>query len=197
MIQITNMAQEHVNEAVDIHVAALSEDFLPTLGPRFLRTLYHSILALNIGLGFVAVHNDQVCGFVLATVDSESMFKKVLRSSGHRLACAAIGAVIRQPLLLLRLVETFLYPSKDRRAHTDAELIVIAASQDYRGQGIGTRLVESLDHAFRQLDICNYKVTVHQDKEAANRFYRSLGFQFQYTFTLYQKPWNLYTKHIC
>ena len=196
MIRIADMQPEHAPVVVKLHAQALSGDFLPNLGTPFLRVLYAGILDLNLGLGFVALDSDRVCGFVLGTFDSGTLFRRLLLARGLRFAFAALRPTLRRPALLPRFAETLLYPGKEGEVHVDAELMVIAVADGYRGQGIGSQLVGRLNQAFAERGVAEYKVTVHQDKPDSNRFYQQLGFQHRHTFTLYGKGWNLYTYHL-
>jgi ribosomal protein S18 acetylase RimI-like enzyme len=93
----------------------------------------------------------------------------------------------------LKVAETFLYPSREEAtASQPAELLVIAVSAGQRSQGLGARLVQSLNHAFSARGISTYKVTVLQANQRANAFYQRLGFQLCGQFELYGKGWNVY-----
>jgi len=196
MIRIADMQPEHAPAVAELHAQALQGDFLPSLGAPFLRVLYAGILDLNLGLGFVALDTDRVCGFVLGTLDSGTLFRRLLRARGLRFAIAALRPALRRPALLLRFAETLLYPGKEGQIHIDAEFVSMAVADEYRNQGIASRLVERLNQAFDEHGVAEYKVAIHQDNVASNRFHQKLGFQLRYTFMLYGKVWNLYTYHL-
>ena len=185
----------HVSAIARLHAESLSGDFLPSLGPSFLTTLYHSMLELNLGFGFVApgTAND-VAGFVIATEDSRLLFKQLITRRFFRLTWEVGVALLHQPRLLVRAVETFLYPSKEGARTPAAELLVIAVRAADRSKGIGVALVDCLDKSMRQRKIPQYKVTVLAANEAAQKFYRRLGFALAGHFVMYGAPWNLFVR---
>lgn len=196
---IVPMQRSHAGEIARIHAQALSGDFLPSLGVRFLRVFYEGALDQGVGFGFV--HQDDRSsqedlgprGFVFGSANTRALFKRVMLSRMLALSFAAMPAVLRHPLLLRNVAETFLYPGKEGQTPHQAELVVIGVDAALRGQRIGEALVGELNRAFRAQGVQAYKVTVLQSNQGANRFYQRLGFQFSFEFTLYHKKWNLYT----
>ncbi|MCE9591590.1 MAG: GNAT family N-acetyltransferase [Planctomycetes bacterium] len=190
------MGLEHAGAAADLHIEALRGDFLPTLGARFLRTFYRG--ALGSGAAFGLVEEEQGCpvGFVLGGEDTSVLFRKVLASSMIPLAWAMLPALLRHPGLILRVFETFLYPSREGTVPQKAELIVIAVAAGRRDQGIGERLVSALEDALKGRRVTSYKVTVLKSNTGANRFYLRRGFRLADEFRLYSRGWNLYVRDI-
>ncbi|MBF0569442.1 MAG: GNAT family N-acetyltransferase, partial [Candidatus Omnitrophica bacterium] len=103
--------------------------------------------------------------------------------------------LIRRPEMFAKILETLQY---GKRTGTEAggELLVIAVNAAQRGQGVGRQLVSLLEEEFRRRSVGAYQVTVHSDREAANRFYHHCGFQSEKKFKLYGLSWDLYTKHL-
>jgi ribosomal protein S18 acetylase RimI-like enzyme len=195
---ILPMQRAHARAVARIHADALAGDFLPSLGVRFLRVFYEGVLDRGVGFGFVHVGESsqqdlEPCGFVLGSVDTRSLFKRVLSSRMLALGLAALPAVLQRPLLLRNVAETFLYPSKEGQSPYQAELVVIAVEATHRGRHIGESLVGELNRVFREQGVRAYKVTVLQSNQGANRFYQRLGFQLSFEFALYGKQWYLYT----
>jgi ribosomal protein S18 acetylase RimI-like enzyme len=188
------MAVSHAGRVAQIHAAALPGDFLPSLGVRFLSTFYRAALESAAAFGFVQIQGDQASGFVLGSVDTSQLFRRVILRAAVPLAWAALPAVLRRPGLLARVAETFLYPQREASVPEKAELVVIAVDSQRRSQGSGQALVQALDEAFLAQGVQSYKVTVLQSNPGANRFYQRLGFCPAGEFQLYGKRWNLYTR---
>jgi ribosomal protein S18 acetylase RimI-like enzyme len=187
------MTNSHLDAVCKIHIRALRGDFLPSLGYSFLRTLYEGILDLGLGFGFVVIEQGETVGFVLASLDSQNLFRKLILKRGPALAIRAALAVLRKPWLAPRVVETFLYPARGGQVPYKAELIALAVQETNRGQGKGETLLHRLHEELRRLGVSGYKVTVYKSNEGANRFYRRMGGQYAHSFTLYGREWNLYT----
>jgi ribosomal protein S18 acetylase RimI-like enzyme len=196
MSQLTKMEPPHIPAVADLHASALAGDFLPTLGERFLQVFYRSVLKNKLGFGFVELLEGVPIGFVLGSIDSSNLFRKVIMHAWVRLGLAALPVVIRKPGLLLKVAETFLYPNREAQSPEKAELLVIAVNADQRGRGFGEKLVAALNQEMSVHGIQSYKVTVLQSNQGANRFYQRLGFQKTGQFKLYGQGWNIYLKRI-
>ncbi len=191
------MEVRHTRRVAEIHAAALPGDFLPSLGVGFLNVFYRAALESGAAFGFVRETDGQVVGFVLGSVDTGQLFRRVLLRAALHLGWAALPAVLRRPGLLARVAETFLYPQREAAAASAAaELVVIAVDSYLRSQGSGQALVRALDEGFLARDVQAYKVTVLQSNLGANRFYQRLGFCPAGEFSLYGKRWNLYTRSL-
>ncbi len=193
-LTIEPLTKAHVGQVAAIHAQALSGDFLPGLGAGFLIELYTGLLELNLGFGFVVKEGENVRGFVLGCKDSSSLFKDLIRRRFVRVSWAMSQGLVRNPRLISNVLETVLYPSKERVEGAAAELVVIAMAEGWRARGLGAQLVQRLDQEFRAAQISTYKVTVHSDKVDSNRFYQKLGFVACGSFVLYKKRWNLYLR---
>lgn len=184
----------HLEAIAHLHANSLAGDFLPSLGVPFLHAFYRTALQSGTIFGYVDQEDLQVVGFVLASPETSALFRKAILGPGAlRIAWAAIPSLLRQPQLLLKVAETFLYPGREGFAQERAELLVIAVRPDRRGQGVGKDLVNAMNAVFRERGIQSYKVTVLQSNQQANYFYQRLGFRLSGEFRLYRREWNLYT----
>lgn len=183
----------HSSQIAIIHGEALSGDFLPSLGVGFLTAFYEGIIGKPEVCVFGIIERDGVRGFVLGTKDSSKFFSLALRSNFLKLSFLLLFQLIRRPVLIKNVVETFLYPKKD--VGPKAELVVIAVRKNYQGKGLGHDLVDMLEESFKKDGIRRYKLTVHADKKAVG-FYEHLGYSRLSSFRLYGKMWFVYAKKI-
>ena len=196
-VELIPLQHRHVPAIVRLHCDALAGDFLPRLGPSFLATLYGSMLELDAAFGFVTpLDADDVSGFVIASFDSRTLFRRVIARRFFRLTAAVATAMLRQPSLIAHVVETFFYPSKEGKDMPPGELLVIAVRSEDRSKGIGAALIGRLDEAMRQRQINRYKVTVSAANEKAQRFYRKLGFALTGDFVMYRNAWNVFVREV-
>lgn len=184
---------KHSREITKIHKKALYGDFLPSLGQSFLQTFYEGVIGKPGIYGFATAENGEIRGFVVGTKDSNKIFSLALHSNLIKLAFLIFVQLIKKPLLIKNVAETFLYPKKD--TGPKAELVVIAVDGNYQGKGVGKQLVRALERAFKKDGIRRYKVTVHADKRAVG-FYEHLGYSRTSSFDLYGKMWFVYAKKI-
>lgn len=190
---IVPMQREHAGRVAELHCAALEGDFLPSLGKRFLTVFYQGVLDLGVGFGFVAVAEGQPVGFLLGSADTSGLFKRVLLSRAIAFCLAIIPALIRKPALILNVVETFLYPRKERDVAEKAEILVVGFDVAYRGSRMFYQLFNAMNDTFRAQGVRSYKATVLQTNQLINDLLCRLGFQLTFEFELYRKKWKLYT----
>lgn len=196
MTTIRVLEKKYASDIAAIHADALSKDFLPSLGVSFLTELYKGILELNLGFGFVAKDKNTIQGFVLATKDMQKMLKTVFFKRTFPLGRKILPALLKNPLKILKIFETFTYSGKESKTKTKSELIVVAVDRLFRNQKIGSNLLLTLDHEFVKQKVKEYKVTVNADNLGAIKFYKGNGFKFAYRFSLYRKEWNLLIKKL-
>lgn len=182
-----------VPQVARIHKNALPEDFLPSLGEEFLEILHRSAVDEQETWTFVFVEGSIVKGFVMGTVNFKNLFLKTLRYNGLNFALIIFKRIMRNPSILLKALETLLYPLKEKSS-VEAELVVIAVESGTQGKGVGGRLVKRLEQEFRKRKVQEYKVTTLKKYKAAINFYKKLGFKLAREFSLYGKAWNLYVK---
>lgn len=187
------MQREHAARVAELHCAALEGDFLPRLGKRFLTVFYQAVLDLGVAFGFLAVVEGRPVGFVLASPETSGLFRRVVLSRVMALTFAAIPTLIRKPTLILNVLETFLYPRKERDVAEKAELLVLGFDAAYRDPRMTYQLFNAVNDTFRAQGVRSYKATVLQTNQLINNLLCRLGFQPAFEFELYRKKWTLYT----
>ena len=95
----------------------------------------------------------------------------------------SLGAFFRKPKVFMRLIRAFLKPSESTRAENYIELASIGVDPQTKGQGIGTKLIETLKN---EVDFSVFEyITLETDvenNEGANKFYLKNGFRIEREF---------------
>lgn len=190
---IKPLTLSQVPQITTLHMETLHGDFLPLLGGNFLATLYSGVIGKEDIYGFFAEEKQEVTGFIMGTKNMDLFFKTAIKSNFLKLILYLSLRLFKKPQLLKNVFKTFLYPKKDHGAK--AELIIIAISQNWQGEGIGKKLVHTLESKFIKEKIKKYKLTVHANKKAVG-FYNKLGFTKMGKFNLYDKLWYIYEKEL-
>ena len=193
---IVEMREEHVAKVSEIDIQSRPGDFLPALGGKFLTVIYKEIIRSDCGFGYVFLKGDQIAGFIIGNEDTSQMFMQVIRNNFFVLVFHLIFSILKKPLLIKRIFQTFLYTEKAENVPEKAELLVIGVYKQFRRTKVGEQLVSALNSTFTDRGISGYKVTVNKLNEVGNSFFRNLGFEYKYSFILYGKEWNLYTFNI-
>jgi len=198
--EIVPLAAAHATAIAAIHAEGQPNTFLTSLGPAFLRALYAEMASSEHCYGYVAMDGGEVVGVVTGTVDSGAVFKDLVWRHGFKLALPVLGALLRRPALVGNVFETLFYPSQAEAAakaggqdEAEAELFFIGTRADRRGEGIGRALFDALVAASRRRGMSSMGLTVDDDNEIAQRFYRRLGMEPVYGLTLYGRPMHWYS----
>lgn len=182
-------------QAVELHYQALSyRSFITMFGRLFLYRLYREWLRSGLAFLVIAHEEDRLRGFILGCHDSSRLMSVVWRRP-WLFAPLILRVLARRPSLIPRLFETLLYGRRES-CRVSAELVVIAVQPETRSQGLGRELLGELDRELSRAGAEAYKVTVHREMEASNRFYAQNGFELHHRFRLYGVEWNLYLRRI-
>lgn len=187
---------ELISVASRLYMEHLSDNgFLPLFGQKFIYELYKDILTDKLGFFIFALHGNKVAGFVLASLDSEQIFK-IITKKFFKYFKIILPKVLLNPLQIVpKLFETLFYVKK-QNADIKAELVTIVTDGNNRAKGLGSQIVKTLDKEFLKKGINTYKVTVHDVKRQANNFYIKNGMKFSTSFTMYNLQWNMYINQI-
>ncbi len=110
--EIRPFAPEHAAAAAAIHAEGQPGTFLTSFGPSFLRALYSQMAQSAHSFGCVALDGGEVIGVVTGTEDSGAVFRELILRRGLKLLLPVAGAVLRHPALLLKVLQTVMYPAE-------------------------------------------------------------------------------------
>ena len=158
-----------------IHLNAIAQGFLSSLGPKFLTELYTALPSCPSGFAFVCELGGGPVGFIACADDTRRLFKEILRRRGVRLALAMVPALWK-PGVISNSLETLSYPREVGEEMPSPEILSIAVTEGARGRGIGKALMRRAMAAFRGKGIDRVKVAVESGNHHAQHLYRSLGF---------------------
>lgn len=175
-VEIRPARLEDVPTLARLHRQSLPDAFLPTLGDRFLRQLYRSLLADADAVTLVAEDHRGVIGFASGVASVRDFYRRFYRRHGIRAAVAAAPRLIR-PSVLRRVVETARYPNGTSTL-PDAELLAIAVDPSVRARSVsvGVVLARGVLQRLAEFGAERVKVVTSSENHQANRFYGSLGF---------------------
>lgn len=186
--------------AARLHAELITDGFLSALGPRFLRRLYrrvalsadsfllmaegHDVVGAN---GHDVVGDGRTAGFLAGALDLGALYRRFVVHD------ALLAAVVSLPELLgsWRLAwETLRHGTGGSRADSGgpagAELLSMAVDPGWRGQHVGSLLVEGfLDELVRR-GAGAAQVVVGAENAAAIALYRQSGFAPDQSFELHR-----------
>jgi len=190
---IREMERKDAKECAQLHKDSIENAFLCELGISFLEKFYEVLVNSRDCNGYVYIGNLGVIGFITGSRNMNRFFRSLILGNFFALCPIVLSRLVAEPKLIRSVIETFLYLGKSEVGNVKSELVSIVVKKDYRGRGIGRRLLNELVKSFRESDTTQFKVMVDRDNIKANEFYKALGFEFFSTFNMYNKYINLYT----
>jgi ribosomal protein S18 acetylase RimI-like enzyme len=161
--------------AAAIHVDALPGEILTLLGESFLTALYRGIAADPGGFIYVAEHKGEIVGFVSGATEAGAVCRAAVRRQWRPLTTSAIVHFLKRPTLVFRALEVLWRRSRYDDANTRAQLLAIAVSARYRGQGVGQALLTSFNDEMRRRHVDFYDVMTTEGPRV-QAFYVKAGF---------------------
>ena len=167
---------EWAHEVAHIHKSALPSDIATLLGDSLLtQTFYPSLMgSADVTLGaFIA---NELTGFVVFSSD-QSCYSGLIRNNFLTLAIAGLMKSLSEEFWR-NAFSVGRYMLSSGQPPAGSELAYIAVCPRFRGQGIGTRLVERGFERLQTLGILNCWVKTLESTPENIRFYEKLGFTF-------------------
>jgi ribosomal protein S18 acetylase RimI-like enzyme len=180
---IRDARPEDIPTVVAVHLASFPGFFLSFLGPKFLALLYEGLIADPQGLVMVSESAAGIEGFVAGVTDQSGFFGRLVKKRMLRFAGASLGAAIRRPRIVPRLVRALGQSRRSERSAAKASLMSIAVRPGVSGKGTGRDLVAAFGAALAARGVEAYCLTTDRDdNDRVNRFYLKLGFRLSGTF---------------
>lgn len=156
-----------------LHVTLIDTGFLSSLGSRFLRLLYATLISSERGMVTVAEDDGTTVGFIAGTDDTGAFYKEFARRRLLRALWAMLPSLIR-PRSWKRIWETLRYGGE--ASSVGAELLSMAVAPNVQRQGLGARLADDLLRIAGEKGINEMKVVVGAENSAAISLYSRCGF---------------------
>jgi len=173
-MKIGKLRPNDVDQVAKLHQTYMERGFLSTLGSTFLARLYAAMLASEHAFCIVARDGAQVAGFVSGTKHVAGFYKEFILRDFFSVGLILLPKIISLPTMK-KMLETLVYPSKEKGDLPDAELLSIVIDKRYRGQGVSVELFNALVDEFASQSVNRFKVVVGANLTAANRFYEKAG----------------------
>ena len=172
-MHIMKLKRQHIADVASLHERYIDGGFISSLGSAFLVHLYESMITSENAFCLVAEDAGEIHGFISGTYDLSIFYNDFLKKKFVPVMALLVPKLIK-PKIFWKLVETFIYPSKQKNL-PGAELLSIVVSDKYRGKGVSESLFKSMVSEFKEKNITNFKVVVGSNLSAATRFYQKMG----------------------
>lgn len=181
---IRRMESADVARVVAIHRESFPGFFLSFLGPRFLSLYYAGICGVPEGIAFVSLGNSGLPeGFVAGSSNPQGFYSRLLKSDWLKFAAASLGALVRKPMIISRLMRALFHPSKNPVGGDVAGLFSIGVLPSMQGSGAGKELVHAFLNEAAHRGCARVFLTTDRDgNDSVNGFYKKLGFRIERQF---------------
>ncbi len=171
-------------QIADIHMQTFTGFFLSFLGKNFLTQLYEGYCShLESGL-IIAEEEDRIVGFLAYSKNLTSFYKYLICKSWYKFAWYSLGAAIRKPSTMKRLVRALLKPRESKRDEPFVELSSIGVLPEVKNQHIGSQLINMLKSEFDPQKFTYIKLeTDAENNTGTNLFYLHNGFVLNGNYT--------------
>ena len=186
---------EDIEAVVKIHKGAFPDFFLTSLGDRFLKLYYKTVMESPEGILLVYNVDSVTIGFCAGTLLSAGFNTRLIKT--NLLAYAIEGAKVlsTKPKALWHLYKNM---SKEDSSVGDngeyAELLSIGVDPNKQGGGAGKKILLALEEAVKEKKGTKLSLTTDfENNEKAIGFYHSLGYQEWYDFVTFpnRKMWRM------
>jgi ribosomal protein S18 acetylase RimI-like enzyme len=176
---------EEIPAIARIHYASLPDDFLPSLGEDFLRTVYYpAALASANAVTLVARAGGETVGFVTVAHRTGAFTRDVLRGRALTLARYAVRAAWRRPAHLRQSAGVLWSALLGRPDPVQGEIVFIAVDAARRGAGLGPRIVDAALGHLRAHGISHCRTKTLAANLGVIRMYERLGWTVRDRFRL-------------
>jgi len=171
----------------DIHIEQIKTGFLSSLGKKFLKYFYSSMVDSDNAFLLVA-SDDNISGFISGVVDLNKFYSEFVR----KYFFVSLPIIFKKLLSLKKIIETMRYAKKESDL-PGAELLTLAVLDSLKGQGVATKLLAAFNQEMKRRGVAEYKVLAGTELLRANGFYLKNGFVLHHRESIHKgKTSNVY-----
>ena len=175
---------EYIKAIAELHKKAFPSFFLTQLGVPFLRTLYSGYMEDKDSGIIVAEEGGKLIGFIAYSNDYSRFYKGLIKNHLIKFACCSVGAAVRHPSFIKRLLGAFKKSESVVKTERYVELASICVDPEIESRGVGSALIDYLKRIvdFNKYTFINLE-TDADGNDSVNRFYVKNGFKLERQFT--------------
>lgn len=175
--ELNSANKDYARTIAELHKEAFPSFFLTKLGLPFLHTLYTGYIEDEESGVIIAEYAGDLVGFIAFSKDYSGFFKGLIKNHLIKFAVCSLGAVIRHPSFIKRILRAFKKSESVIKEEKYVELASICVAPQIRNRGIGKRMIDYLK-GIVDFDIYEY-INLETDakkNDDVNKFYMENGF---------------------
>lgn len=168
-----------ISSIAKLHVQAFPNFFLSSLGTAFLEEFYAGFLVDETAIVSVARDSSgKPIAVAVGSTEPTGFFRRLLMRRWWGFTVASLGACVRNPLVLPRLLGGLLYRGGNSRPPSSALLSSICVSPDCQGEGLGLLILNAWSARAKHMGAKSaYLTTDAENNAAANGLYLRAGWE--------------------
>lgn len=176
-------SSEYIKAIAELHKKAFPSFFLTQLGVPFLRTLYSGYMEDKDSGIIAAEEKGKLVGFVAYSNDYPRFYKGLIKNHLVKFAFCSIGAALRHPSFIKRLLGAFKKSESVVKTERYVELASICVDPEIESKGVGSQLIDYLKDIvdFNKYAYINLE-TDADGNDGVNRFYMKNSFVLEREF---------------
>jgi len=180
----------------NLHIRAFPNFFLTTLGERFLKTFYESILNSSNGFGVAIFEDNCLLGFAIGTEKTHGFYRDLVSQNGINLFFSSLNSLVENPMKIVRIIKNLRGGNNIYQLNEGGWLLSICTNPEYWGKNISTLVLKRFEEEAEKRSLKKIWLTTDfLNNERANSFYLKMNYKLFMTFVNSNKrKMNLYVK---
>jgi len=180
----------------DLHLKAFISFFLSSLGRKFLKIFYQTIIKNPNSIAFGLFNGEKLVAFSIGTSKKKGFYSKILKKSGLALLWAALPQLISKPQNITRLFFSLKSNEIENvKIANSACLLSICVDPEIGSKGYGKKVLRAFESKAFLFANTITLTTDTDDNQAANSFYLSNGYLLINILYQAKRKMNLYYKN--
>lgn len=181
--ELETASSDYIKTVAELHKRAFPTFFLTQLGVPFLRTLYTGYMEDKDSGIIVAEEGGKLVGFIAYSNDYPRFYKGLIKNHLIKFAFCSLGAVLRHPYFIRRLLGAFKKSESVMKEEKYVELASICVDPEIESKGVGSALIDYLKGIvdFKKYAYINLE-TDATNNEGVIHFYEKNGFKRERTY---------------
>lgn len=181
--ELNSACSDYIKSIAELHKKAFPTFFLTQLGIPFLRTLYNGYMEDKDSGIIVAEDKGKLVGFIAYSNDYPRFYKGLIKHHLLKFAFCSLGAAIRHPSFIKRLLGAFRKSESVVKMERYVELASICVDPESENRGTGSLLIDYLK-SIVDFDTYAY-INLETDadgNDGVNKFYVKNDFRLERQF---------------
>lgn len=178
-IKVVPLETAHLKDIAGLHYQMLPWSFNGQMGPTHIYDLYANLLQDRNAFGCVCYVNNQLMGFVTATLNSKSTRIHIQKAYLSKFFKVLFALLLSPKTLLIILESKFLVPRIFEKHHCKAEWLTFICDthHSFISPFVAAKLMSQLNKDLAERQVKFYMAQGIKDNPPAMKFYKALNWK--------------------